>query len=198
MSHRFQCQCGSLQGLVGEPQQTVRGVCYCKDCRAYSQHLSTTALTHDSQGGAEFVATLAKHVTFSEGMQHLACMSLSDAGLLRWYASCCRAPIANTVRNWKLPYVGLIGSCLKAGPVDFEQSFPRLQMRVNTSGSRQAPPGLRFRTIVSLMGFMPKVMLSGANGTYQQTPFFESPAGVPTVRVAVLSEAERRQACRAA
>ena len=198
MNHHFQCQCGALKGLVSEPHRALRGMCYCKDCRAYSNHLGSTHFTHDSQGGAEFVATLAKHVTFHEGTQHLACMSLSKAGLLRWYASCCRTPIANTARNWKLPYVGLLGSCLRTGPEAFERSFPRLHMRVNTGSAKETPPSLVFGTVVSLMGFMPRVMLSGVDGTYKQTPFFASPAGEPTVQVVVLSEAERKHAYSAA
>ena len=198
MNHRFQCKCGALQGLVDQPARALRGICYCKDCRAYSHHLGSTAQTHDSQGGAEFVATLAKFVTFSEGTEHLACLSLSSKGLLRWYASCCRTPIANTVRNWKIPYVGLLGSCLIADPASYEVAFPRLQMRVNTGGSEQAPSDLRFGTVTALAGFMPRVMLSGIDGTYRQTPFFSAPAGLPRAHVTVLSEAERKHAYSAA
>jgi hypothetical protein len=172
-------------------------VCYCGDCRAYSRHLGAEAATHDELGGAEFVATQAKYVSFTDGIQQLACLSLSERGLLRWYARCCGTAIGNTTRNWKLPYVGLVHTCLKADPASFERSFPRIQMRVNTGGAKRPPPGMAVKTMVALAGFMPRVMVSGINGTYRQTPFFTPPTGSPIVAVSVLSDAERARAYRA-
>lgn len=198
MNHRFQCQCGALRGHVGNLHRAIRGVCYCKDCRAYSQHLGKQGVAHDSAGGTEFVATQAMDVTFEGDTQQLACLSLSKSGLLRWYAKCCNTPIANTTRNWKFPYVGLLHTCLNADPALFEQSFPKLQMRVNTGSARQAPPGMKLGTATALLGFMPRVIASGINGAYKQTPFFLPPSGAPTVRVQVLSEAERDRAYEAA
>ena len=198
MNHPLQCECGALRGHVTQPQRALRGVCYCKDCRAYSHHLGKESAVHDSLGGAEFVATQAKYVSLTEGAQHLACLSLSRKGLLRWYANCCGTPIANTTRNWRLAYVGLVHTCLKADAASFERAFPRLQMRVNTAGARQVPPGMALQTMAALAGFMPRVMASGLDGSYRQTPFFSAPAGVPVVPVTVLSDAERARAYSAA
>lgn len=198
MTYRFQCQCGAIRGHLSHPQLALRGVCYCRDCRAYSNHLGTASRTHDALGGAEFVATQAKYVSISEGIQRLACLSLSEKGLLRWYASCCTTPIANTLRNWGVSYVGLIHTCLKADPIAFERSFPQLQMRVNTGGAKGSPPGLALKTISSLAGFAPKVIASRVTGTYAQTPFFQSPTGKPIVPITLLSKTERAHAYSAA
>jgi hypothetical protein len=198
MNHRLQCRCGALRGHVSNLRLAVRGVCYCKDCRAYAQHLGQLAATHDTAGGAEFVATQAMHVSFEGDSRQLACLSLSKRGLLRWYAQCCNTPIANTTRNWRFPYAGLLHTCLKADPAGFEQSFPKLQMRVNTGSAIQAPPSMKFATVAALLGFMPRVMASGINGAYRQTPFFLPPAGAPRVAVQVLSRAERDRAYEAA
>ena len=198
MNHHLQCQCGALRGELSHPQLALRGVCYCKDCRAYSHHLGAGARTHDALGGAEFVATQAKYVSFSEGTQHLACLSLSGKGLLRWYATCCNTPVGNTARNWKFPYVGLIHTCLKAEPGAFERAFPQLHMRVNTASARQAPPPMALKTIVSLASFIPRVMGGGITGAYRATPFFVSPTGEPVAAVVALSRAERERAYSAA
>jgi len=198
MNLRLQCQCGALHGQLSQTEWALRGVCYCKDCRAYSHHLGQASTAHDALGGAEFVATLAPCVSLSGGTQHLACVSLSEKGLLRWYARCCSTPIANTTRNWKFPYVGLLHTCLKADAGSYERAFPRLQMRVNTGSAKEAPPGMALRTIAALMGFMPRVLASGASGSYKQTPFFNPPAGTPKVEVVVLSKAERERAYAAA
>lgn len=137
------------------------------------------------------MAAQAKHVSFTSGIEHLACLSLTEKGLLRWYAKCCNTPICNTARNWKVPYVGLIGTCMKTDPVAFERSFPRVQMRVNTGSAKQAPTPMRLSTVVSLAGFMPRVMLSSINGAYRKTPFFDQGRGAPVVAVMVLSDADR-------
>lgn len=198
MNLRLQCQCGALQGQVSQTERALRGVCYCKDCRAYSHHLGQASIVHDALGGAEFVATQAPCVSLSGGTQQLACLSLSQKGLLRWYAKCCNTPIANTTRNWKFAYVGLLHTCLKADAASYERAFPRLQMRVNTGSAKEAPPGMALSTIAALMGFMPRVLASGVNGSYRQTPFFTAPAGTPRVDVVVLSKAERERAYAAA
>jgi len=198
MTYHIQCRCGSLRGLLSQPQRAFHGICYCKDCRAYAKHLGVMSRTHDAQGGAEFVATQAKYVSFSEGTQHLACLSLSEKGLLRWYAKCCTTPIGGTPRNWKAPYVGLVHTCLKSDPVAFERTFPQLQMRVNTGSAIKTPPGLTIKTIVSLSSLMPRIIGDGITGAYKITPFFRLPAGEPISPVTVLSETERPHAYRSA
>jgi hypothetical protein len=198
MNHPFQCRCGALNGLLSQPHRALRGVCYCKDCRAYAHHLGAASGTHDCLGGAEFVAAQAQHVSFISGVEQLACLSLTEKGLLRWYARCCNTPICNTARHWKVPYVGLIGACLKTDPVAFERSFPCVQMRVNTGSAKQAPPSMRLSTVVSLAGFIPRVMLSSISGAYRKTPFFDQGRGAPVVAVTVLSEADRASAYGAA
>lgn len=194
MNHRFQCRCGTLSGILSQPYRALRGVCYCKDCRAYAHHLGAAAWTHDALGGAEFVAAQAQHISFTSGIEHLACLSLAENGLLRWYAKCCNTPICNTTRNWKVPYVGLIGACLKTDPAAFERWFPRVQMRVNTGSAKQAPPPLRWSTVVSLAGFMPRVMLTSISGACRNTPFFNQGGAAPVVAVAVLSDVDRIRA----
>ena len=194
MTHPIQCQCGALRGQLNHPHLAIRGICYCKDCRAYANHLGSLSTTHDDDGGAEFVATLAKHVSFSKGIENLACLSLSENGSLRWYASCCNTPIGNTLRNWKVSYVGLVHTCLKTDSASFERTFPQLKMRVNTSSAKQPPPSLTFKTVSSLMGFVPRVFVNSFSGAYQQTPFFHAPEGTPVVPVMVLSQQEHDRA----
>jgi hypothetical protein len=140
MTYPFQCLCGGVRGELRHPERALRGLCYCRDCRAYSNHLGTSARTHDAQGGAEFIATQTRHVHLDAGTQHLACVSLSERGLLRWYATCCTTPIANTLRNRRIPYVSLVHTCLKSDPAAFQRTFPRLQMRVNTGSATQTLP----------------------------------------------------------
>jgi hypothetical protein len=198
MNYLLQCQCGALRGQLREPQVAHRGVCYCKDCRAYAAHLGVESQTHDAFGGAEFVATQATYVSFSEGARYLACLSLSGKGLLRWYATCCNTPVGNTPRNWRLPYVGLVHTCLRAEPGGFERSFPQLKMRLNTGSARHAPPGMALTTFGTLAAFIPRLVASSISGAYKPSPFFNSPGGDPVATVRVLSKSERERAYNAA
>lgn len=198
MSLRLQCRCGVLRGQVRETRKALRGVCYCTDCRAYSHHLGLAHEIHDTLGGLEFVATQAHHISLEQGADQLACGSLSQKGLLRWTAKCCNTPIANTVRNWKFPYVGLMHTGIAHDRAAYEQAFPRVQMRVNTASALAPVPAMRLQSLVALAGFMPRVLAGAFAGSYRDTPFFLSPTGQPVAKVDVLSKAENAQAHRAA
>lgn len=41
-----------------------------------------------------------------QAAENLACLRLTDKGLLRWYSTCCQTPIGNTSANWKISFVG--------------------------------------------------------------------------------------------
>jgi hypothetical protein len=194
MTHRLQCQCGRLRGQVNRTELAILGKCYCKDCRTYAAHLQKLAVTHDSAGGAEFVATSANHVVFDHGEENLACLSLSERGLLRWYAACCSTPVANTTRDWRFPYVGLFHTCLKHDRASYERAFPNVQMHVNTRSATTKPAGSSFRTVIALSRLLPRLFASRFSRSYETTPFFRSPEGQPSVAVHVLSREERERA----
>jgi hypothetical protein len=92
-------------------QAYVRATCYCRDCQAYAKFLDRPGIT-DAQGGTDIVAMNPAAVRITSGDRHIACMSLSDKGLLRWYASCCRTPLGNTPRDPKVSYVGMVTTSL--------------------------------------------------------------------------------------
>ena len=197
MSHHFQCQCATLRGEIVQPARGVRAVCYCGDCQTYAHLLGEPQRVLDPLGGTEVVATPASNVRFTTATGTLACISLSPRGLLRWYASCCRTPIANTPRNHKLPYVGMVHACLRQ-PDPLERSFPQVQLRVNTAHAKGHPPGYgrlggmaRFATLATRLTAMRLV------GGYRATPFFDA-SGEPVSPVVVASRDEVEQARRAA
>lgn len=197
MTHRFQCTCGQVRGEILQPGRGMRAACYCRDCQTYAHLLGRAGQVLDPIGGTDVVATPANNVAISAGREHLACVSLSPRGLLRWYAACCGTPIANTPRDWKVPYVGLVHTCLRQ-PDALERSFPRAELRVNTKGAHGAVPQdtglagkLRFlRMAVRLTG----MRLSGA---YRATPLF-SATGEPVTAPRVAGRDEVEAARRAA
>ncbi|HEX2546324.1 MAG TPA: DUF6151 family protein [Ramlibacter sp.] len=180
MPHRFQCTCGKLRGEIAEPRRAMRATCYCRDCQAYAHLLKRSADVLDDLGGTDIVATPASNVTITAGRESLACVSLSPRGLLRWYAACCGTPFANTARDWKLPYVGLVHTCLRA-PDPLERSFPRSEMRVNPKGAHGAVPqdtGLGGK--LRFAGLVMRLTGTRLSGGYRNTPLF-TPEGQPVV-----------------
>ena len=170
----------------------TRAVCYCKDCQAYARFLCTEGIV-DQDGGTEVVASLPKHVHFTAGLEVLACVSLSERGLLRWYASCCNTPIGNTPRDPKLPYVGMVHSCLEGNSPSLESSFGRLRIAVNTKSARNK---VRSAPIASTVGLLiPMMSMIGArlSGAYTNNPFFVPGSHTPIRQPRVLSAAEREQ-----
>ena len=110
MSHPLQCRCGTLKGSVESPKSGNRVICYCNDCQAFAYCLGRADDVLDERGGSDVIQILPKNITFTQGVEALACMRLTDKGLLRWYASCCNTPIGNTLATPKMSFIGLLHS----------------------------------------------------------------------------------------
>ena len=197
MNHPLRCRCGTLNGYVSHPEKASRGVCYCKDCQAFAHFLGTTDDILDEMGGTDVVATLPKYVAFTQGIEALACMSLTDKGMLRWYASCCKTPIGNTPRDFKVSYVGLIHTCLEDPTRTLESSFGPVRMRVNTKSAKGKPESMPISAMASMLRFMSSLMRARLDGSYKSTPFFAPDRGTPVVSRKVLTASEREQVMNA-
>ena len=196
MNHPLGCRCGTLKGYVSHPERVSRGVCYCKDCQAFAHFLGATGDILDAMGGTDVLATLPKYVTFTQGSEVLTCMSLTEHGMLRWYASCCRTPIGNTPRDFKVSHVGLVHTCLEDPPRALKSSFGPVRMRVNTKHAKGKPKLMPMSTITSVLRFLSSLVLARLNGSYKTTPFFTSD-GTPVVSPKVLTSSERERVMNA-
>jgi hypothetical protein len=197
MIHPLRCRCGTLKGSVSHPEKVNRGVCYCRDCQAYAHFLGKTEDILDELGGTDVVATLAQYVTFTQGAEALACMSLTDNGLLRWYASCCNTPIGNTQRNFKVSFVGLVHTCLEDPSKTLDSSFGPVRMRVNTKNAKGRAESMPLSTVTSVLRFLASVIRARLDGSYKLTPFFDSHRGTPVLTPKVLSISERERVLNA-
>jgi hypothetical protein len=192
MNHPLQCRCGTLKGYVSPPDMARRGVCYCKDCQAFVHFLERPDdAVLNERGGTEIIATLPRHVHFTQGLEALVCMSLSDHGLLRWYTTCCNTPIGNTPRDFKISYVGLIHSCLAKRAPSLEDSFGPVTMVLETKSAKAEVQSAPIRNFVALLGIMKSVVAARLGGSYKSNPFFVEDSGTPIKQPRVLTEAER-------
>jgi hypothetical protein len=190
---RIRCSCGEVQGVARDiDRRRVRLACYCRDCQCFAWFLERPELL-DRHGGTEVVQLSPARVSFHAGHDRLACMRLSAKGLWRWYASCCRTPLANSMTS--PPFVGLLSSAwdpeLDADARD--ALLGRLRARVNGPGHAAADASMAKIDKVPLGAIAAsiRVMLGGAlRGEQRPSPFFDDD-GAPRVAPRVLELAER-------
>ena len=147
----------------------------------------------DDAGGTQVVATLPRRVCFEqEGLEALACMSLSERGILRWYASCCNTPIGNTARKAAVPYVSLVHDCLASDPSrSLEASFWPLRMRVQTKSATRPVASTPLVTLAVVLGSMRPMLGAWWDAGPRGNPFFDRQSGQPIRPPRVLGADER-------
>ncbi len=185
--HRIQCKCGAVSGQLGGKGTSNRVVCYCTDCRAFADFLGCPSEVLDAQGGTEIVQVAQPRLTFSQGKEHLAAVRLSEKGLVRWYAACCKTPIGNTPINPKVPFIGLVHSSLDHSRMDAD--FGKSVAKVNTDTATGEPKPKSNGLFVSILRFLWIVLSTRVNGRYRKSELFNE-SGAPIVRPTVLTAEE--------
>jgi len=195
MSHPLQCRCGTLKGYLSNPQTANHCACYCKDCRAFAHFLGRANEILDEHGGTHVIQTVPANVTFTDGLQSLACMRLSERGLLRWYTTCCNTPVGNTLANYRVSFVSLVHSCLEITGKSLDDSFGPVRMYVNTKSAEGTVKSSSIASISVILRFIVTLARARIDGSYKRTPFFSirAGAGTPVVIPRVLSRSERDQ-----
>ncbi len=181
MAMSMRCECGQVRGEVDLDRAYTRGTCYCHDCQAYARWLARPGLM-DECGGSDVVPMSPGGVRITEGVEHVACLSLSDKGILRWYAACCRTPLGNTPRSGRIPYLGLPTTCLDASPASVDAALgPRDRIVLNAgSATCEVKPtpvafflgGLNIarHLVAGKLGARPPSPFLDASGRWLRTP----------------------------
>ncbi|MGE0806712.1 MAG: DUF6151 family protein [Burkholderiaceae bacterium] len=196
-THALRCRCGTLQGELRVSRSATRALCYCADCQAYARFLASggtggTAL--DDSGGTEVVAMHPRDLSFTGGLDALACLSLRPRGLLRWYARCCRTPIGNTPRNPRIAYVGVVHSCLGEAAAR-RAAFGPVRIAVNTKSAYGPVPAVPLASrALAMFNLAGSLLAARLSGSHRQTPFFADGSRAPIHEPYVLTEDERRLA----
>jgi len=193
MNHLLQCRCGTLKGYVGHAARVNRCVCYCKDCQAFAHFLGRADEILDAQGGTDVIQTRPANVTFTQGRESLACMRLTEKGLLRWYTTCCNTPIGNTLSNFRVSFVGLVHTCLESAGGSLDDSFGPVHARVNTKNAKGEVRSSSVAMVPVILRFIAMVGRARIDGSYKRTPFFSADTGTPMATPKVLSRSERER-----
>lgn len=188
--NKFQCRCGRLQGSLKLPV-LAHLACHCRDCQTYAHALGHPDQVLDERGGTDVVATLQQHLSFTKGKEYLACLSLSDQGILRWYASCCDTAIANTPRDPKLSFVSLVHTSLGASGGELEATLGATRVPVNPKHARGTVSYSAIGALFETIRIVASVLYARVNGSWKLSPFFQPGSAAPIVSPRVLSRAER-------
>ena len=183
----FSCDCGAVKGVLRDvaPNTCCHLLCYCKDCRAFARYLGQIA-SLEPGGGTPLVQVSPARISITDGHGHVACLKMSPKGLHRWYAACCKTPLANTVATSKIPLAGMwrhnFASQKDFGPV---VTFGFTKMALG-GGPR------RDKGLYRMLGGLIKRSLAGyLAGDARQNPFFAAD-GSPVVAPVVLDKDARR------
>jgi hypothetical protein len=193
MDHPLRCRCGRLQGVLEHAERVNRVVCYCRDCQAFARHLGRPDEILDENGGSDVIQTLPANLRFTAGVDQLACVRLSEKGLLRWYAACCNTPIGNTVANFRVSFIGLLHNCLEQGDVPLDTAFGPVRMWNATQQAWHPVNPSKIAWIAGVLRFLKMVAGARFDGSFRRTPLFSPETGAPIVVPKVLSAAERQR-----
>lgn len=195
----LRCRCGHVRGVVTDvsPASGNRIVCYCDDCQAFARHLGRPDVMN-AAGGTDIFQVAPARVRITEGADELRCVRLSDKGLFRWYAGCCKTPVANTLP--RVPFVGLVGPIIdlasdRDGRTRDEVLGPSLGAIHGRYAKGGVPAGAHAKVSLGIIGRCARVFAGWAlAGLGQPSPFFEKGTRAPRAEVHVLTPAERAAA----
>lgn len=191
MLHPLACRCGTLRGAVDTRAPHERIICYCADCQAYGHALGRPGEDLDARGGTNALLTVPSAITLTQGADQLAALRMTGRGPLRWYAACCRTPIANTGPSREAAYASLLAPCLGgAGPaLDAAFGPVRLFGFVRNARGRPKPPRTPFVGV--LLRVLARSVKARLDGGYRRNPFFDAVTGRPVAEPEILAPDQR-------
>jgi hypothetical protein len=178
------------------PETGNRIVCYCDDCQAYAHFLGRFDVL-DAHGGTDIFQMTPAQLRITAGVECVRCLRLTDKGLVRWFAGCCKTPMANTVASPRVPFVGVV-HCFMDHAAHGRSRDDVLGPPVGFVQGRFAPGGVpphaHSRAPVGLVVRAAR-LLAGAwiAGKSRPSPLFDPATGALIARPQVLAPGERER-----
>jgi len=188
------CQCGHVHGVANDvaPHTGFRFICYCRDCQGFARFLERSDVL-DAAGGTEIFHMPAGRVTIAAGADAVRCLKFSSR-VFRWYADCCRTPIANSAGP-RFPVVGLIHSFMASDATGHGRDTilgPPLCRIFEHSAvgplPPNAPPPPSFRVHARRA---PRLLGWWLRGLGRPNPFFNAETNAPISEPRILTPDER-------
>lgn len=189
----IKCQCGKVQGIAHNlsPGSSNHVLCSCKGCQSYAHYLGRTDDMLDADGGSNIVQLNPANFEITDGIEHVACMSVTPNGPLRWFASCCNTPLGNGFRRGGVPFLGMLPICLghKGTSPEVVRLFGPARGHVNPA--RPNALGMKIKNFFMLLRFFAMLMWWRITGGKSWKPFFDQDTMKPISKPIKLSDDER-------
>jgi hypothetical protein len=186
----IRCECGSVSGRAFGllPRTVNRVICHCSDCQDFAHWLDQADRVLDAHGGSDICQVSPRTIRFESGADRLACIRLTSKGPYRWYASCCRSPIANTVPG--LPFAGLVRPTVQPDEVGLTSIHGRIFGcdAIGDPATLQASDRIPLRLLGRVAR---KLLLRRLRGDHRHSPFHDHATGQALARPDLLSSDER-------
>jgi hypothetical protein len=192
------CRCGAVRGFLRgvTPARVTYAVCYCDDCQTFAHALERGDVL-DERGGSHIVQGSPALLEITDGLDKIVCLQLRPKGLVRWYTSCCRTPVVNTLYSPRPPFNGTSRAFI-TGSADgrpMEEATGPVRGRVQPRWAKGDPATLQAdRYPVRLIARSVRKMLGWwLKGDAKRSPLRDA-QGVPRVAPRVLTEQELHEA----
>lgn len=175
------CRCGRTTATL-DAQDRVHISCFCKDCRAFAR-LKGDADALEPGGGVRMVQSTIDRLSLQTGADNLCILKLKQKGTLRWYASCCDAPMWLTLPRPGVPHLSVPSTRV----VD-DHRLGAVMARVNTNGATGPfETGAHYSTFGVIMRMIWRLIRGRFRGAARKSPLYDPDSGYPIVKPALIS-----------
>ena len=195
---KLKCCCGKVSGVATNisPETGNHIVCMCDDCQAFARFLENSEGVLDENGGTHLFQLTPNKIAIHSGREYLKCLQMGPKGLKRWYADCCKTPIANTV-SLKISLVGLFTNFIDFGNTKISKNevIGPIRYRVmGKYGQGELPKNTHHKFPLLLILKMAKTILIGRlQKKYVPNTFFDNKTGKSFSQEMILSKDEREK-----
>ena len=190
----LRCRCGAVRGIARAvtPSSVNHCFCYCDDCQAFAHFCDRADEVLDEHGGTEITQMSQAAVVFTANVDKVAAMRLSPKGMIRWYTSCCRTPIGNTMPTSAMPFIGMIKAFIDAPST----ALGPIRGRGFTKGAKGGPAAVPKDGLpepIMIARVLAKVLRWRLRGDHKRSALRDAATGNALVEPRVIDETEREE-----
>ncbi len=146
----------------------------------------------DQWGGTDVFQVAPGKIHIATGVDKIRCLKQTKKGALRWYASCCKTPLALTLQNMSVPFIAINCVCIieLTDPTKRDQYIGPIRARVNGHFPADNKPDKTdlASTLKMILHLAPLMVMWWWNNEHKRSPWLTD-EGSPLVE-AVLVDPE--------
>ncbi len=155
----------------------------CVDCQTFARWLGTEENILDEAGGTDLYQTTPARLRITEGADKIRSARLSPNGPLRFFASCCRTPIANCGSSPGLPFASIFHTFCDhdAAGVSRDDALGPVTLRIQAKWATGPAPAGSHDTIGkgTIFGMAAGLLWNRIRGQHRPNPLRNSDGSLP-------------------